>query len=98
MKAIFLVHNIGITDELEQLLKKVGIESYTRWERVQGVGKSSGPHLGTHIWPSINSALFVVTDDEKARVFMESVRQLRADSLFSKEGVKAFCWDILDIT
>ncbi|MCD6385808.1 hypothetical protein J7M23_08525 [Candidatus Sumerlaeota bacterium] len=98
MKAIFLVHNVGISDELEELLKKVGIENFTRWERVQGVGQSSGPHLGTHIWPSINSALFVVADDEKAKVLLEGVRQLRTDPLFSKEGIKAFCWDITEIT
>jgi len=96
MKLVFITHNIAITDEVMEVLEKLGLKSYTRWEEVTGVGTQSGPHLNTHIWPAKNSALAVVAENEKANALMKKIRQLRQTE--AKEGIKAFMWLIEEVT
>ena len=96
MRFVFIVYNIAINDEVMETVRKLGLKGYTRWEEVTGVGKLSGPHLNTHIWPAKNSALGVVAEDEKAGLLMEEIRQLRKP--MAKEGIKAFSWKVEDST
>jgi hypothetical protein len=56
----------------------------------------SEPHLNTDVWPAINCGTLVVTDQNKAKDLMDKVRQMRTE--LGKEGVKAFMWEIEDIT
>lgn len=97
MKLVFIVYNSAIEEEVMELLGDQGIESYTKWQEVVGVGRLAGPHLGTHIWPAKNSVIAVVVDDKIARVLMDEVRRLRAGKL-AREGIKAFLLPVEDIT
>ncbi len=96
MTFVFIAYNIAIHEEIMEILDKLDLRSYTRWEEVTGVGQQSGPHLNTHVWPAKNSALAVVAGNDEARLLMEEIRQLRKTA--GKEGVKAFCWRVEDIT
>jgi len=88
MKMVFIVYNVAINDEVMEMLQRHGVETYTRWEHVTGVGKSSGPHLDTHVWPARNSAIATATTDDTARALLEAVREMRQS--MSGEGIKAF--------
>ncbi len=92
---IFIMYNIAINDEVMQVLKDVGIEEYTRWERATGCGKTSGPHLGNHIWPAVNSVLAVASEDEKKDRLIEQIKELRKK--LGKEGIKAFVLPLEEI-
>jgi len=96
MKMIFIMYNIAINDEVMQILKDVGIEGYTRWERATGRGKTSGPHLGNHIWPVVNSVLAVAAEDNKKARLIERIKELRKK--LGKEGIKAFVLPLEEIT
>ena len=96
MKFVFIICNIAIHEEVLEILEKLGLGSYTRWEEVTGVGRQSGPHLGSHIWPAKNTAFAVATEDEKAGLLMEEIRKFR--KTMAKEGVKAFCWNVEECT
>lgn len=96
MRFVFITYNIAINDEVMGVLNKLSLKSYTRWEEVTGAGQHSGPHLDTHVWPVKNCALAVVTEDEKAALLMEGIRRLR--KTMAKEGIKAFCWQVEDMT
>jgi len=96
MKLVFITYNIAIHDEVMDVLATLGLKGYTRWEEVTGVGRQSGPHLSTHVWPAKNSALAVVAEDDDASFLMESIRQLR--KTMTKEGVKTFCWEVEEAT
>ena len=96
MKFVFITYNIAINDEVMEVLEKLALKSYTRWEQVTGVGQQSGPHMDTHVWPAKNLALAIVAEDEKARLLMEGIRRLR--KTMAKEGLKAFCWQVEDMT
>lgn len=96
MKMVFIMYNIAINDEVMEILKDVEIENYTRWERTTGRGKASGPHLGTNVWPPVNSVLAVAVEDNKKDRLIEEIKKMRQK--IGKEGVKAFVWTLEEMT
>jgi len=88
MKILLVVYNEAIEDKVMESLKETGIEEYTRVPTVYGVGKSSGPHMGTHIWPSTNSMLIISCDDSTARSALDKIAALKEEN--RKLGIKAF--------
>jgi len=93
---VFIVYNVAMHEEILEILDKLDLKSYTRWEEVTGVGRQSGPHLNTHVWPVKNSALAVVAGNDETGALMEEIRRLRKTK--GKAGVKAFCWRVEDMT
>jgi len=88
MKLVLIAYNEALDEEVGELLGENGVEGFTKWTKVYGKGRSSGPHLGTHVWPKVNNVLAVVTEDEKAEKLLNGVWELR--TRLSREGVKAF--------
>lgn len=93
MKMVLISYYVGIEEELMEVFKSLGIEEYTKWERVLGRGKTSGPHLGTHIWPKTNALLSVAIEDTQASLLMKKIQELKTTPL-GKEGIKAFLWPL----
>ncbi len=96
MKAVLIVHNAAIDAEINDLLTSAGITCYTKLTEVLGRGQLSEPHLNTEVWPGVNYATLVIVEDEQARAAMDSIRRMRQTC--GSEGVKAFLWEIQDIT
>jgi nitrogen regulatory protein PII len=96
VKAVLIIHSAAIDAEVNDLLKSIGIECYTKFPEVTGRGRLSEPHLDTEVWPGVNCGTLVVVGDDQARAAMDSVRKMRLT--YGSEGVKAFLWDIEDIT
>ena len=88
MKLLLIAYNEAMDEEIERLLDRYGVESYTKWTKVYGKGRASGPHLGTHVWPKANNVLAAFTDEDTAGRLLEGVRELRKSR--AREGVKAF--------
>lgn len=95
MKKITIVYNTALKDEIMDLMEQSGIKSYTRIENISGAGKSSGPHLGTNVWPGYNDLIMAVVDDSTKNIFMEKFKPLKAS--FLKEGLKAFVENVEEI-
>lgn len=96
MKAVLITHNAAINEEINEMLTSIGIDCYTKFTHTLGKGQLSEPHLDTEVWPGVNYGTFVVTDQPKAEKAMENVRRMREK--LSSEGLKAFMWEIDDIT
>jgi len=62
MKAVLIVHNAAIDEEVNEALESVGINCYTKFTNTLGKGEISQPHLNTDIWPGVNYGTFVVTN------------------------------------
>lgn len=88
MKLILITYNEAVDEEVMELLDDNSVEGYTKWTKILGKGKSSGPHLLTHVWPKANNVLAACVDDGPAAGLMEGVRKLR--ETIGHEGVKAF--------
>jgi len=96
MKAVLIIHNVAIDGDVNEALESIGISCYTKFTNTLGKGRLSEPHLNTDVWPGVNYGTFIVTDEVMARQIMESVRQIR--KRLGSEGIKAFMWEIEDIT
>jgi nitrogen regulatory protein PII len=93
VKAVFIVYNQANTERVEYMLDRLEIRGYTQWGDVRGRGSVDGPpHLGTHTWPEMNSAVMTVVPDEKVEELLEKVKSM--DAINEEVGVRAFVWDI----
>lgn len=94
MKAVLITHNQSFTERVEYLLERLNLKGYTQFTEVKGRGSRGGePRMGTHTWPEINVATFVVVDDEVVDTLLQKVHNL--DMVNEEIGIRAFVWDIL---
>ncbi|MCK4299013.1 MAG: hypothetical protein KAX80_05755 [Planctomycetes bacterium] len=96
MKMVLIAYNEAIDDEVAEVLQRCGADAYTKWTGVQGQGKVSGPHLGSHVWPKRNNVLAAVVPEDVAQALMEGIRNLR--TTLGPEGAKAFLLPVEDVT
>lgn len=95
MKAVFVACNQSMFDSVMDIMNDMGLRGFTGWEELMGRGSQTGePHLGSHAWPSMNSALISVMEDEQAAEFLKRLKQLDEDN--HKQGIRAFAWNVSD--
>jgi nitrogen regulatory protein PII len=96
MKAILILHNIAIDENVNDTLNELGVTCFTKFTNVLGRGELSEPHWNNDVWPGTNYGTFIVTEQAKAKEIVEKIRQMRGE--LGGEGIKAFVWEIEDIT
>jgi len=96
MKFLIISYSEALDSKVMEALETAGIEGYTKWTKVLGKGKTSGPHLGTHVWPKANNVIGVAVEPGQANRLLESIRELRRT--LGHEGVKAFELPLEEIT
>ena len=95
MKAVFMACNQSMYDAVMDIMNDMGLRGFTGWEELIGRGSKDGePHLGSHAWPTMNSALISVMEDDKAAEFLKRLKQLDEDN--DKQGLRAFAWSVTD--
>jgi hypothetical protein len=93
MKTVFITFGQSLNRSVLDLLDKLEIHGFTRWDETFGRGSVNGePHYGTHAWPSKNSAIITVVDDLKACELLEKLRLLNAKT--EEQGLNAFVWNV----
>lgn len=89
MKAIFISYDQAHRDSVLAVLNSTMQRGFTAWEDVQGRGSSLGePHYGSHAWPSMNSAILTVCEDERVAPILERLRKIDAEK--PALGLRAF--------
>lgn len=93
MKTVFISYNQALTERVEAILDHHAIRGYTRWADVQGRGTHKGePHMGTHTWPAMNSAILTVIEDRQVEPLLTSLSKLNNQSEI--QGLRAFVWNV----
>lgn len=93
MKAVMIVYNHGITEEVEEALENLNIRGFTRFLNVHGQGSEKGePHLGTHIWPSQNVVVLTVIKDELVDSLLEKIKEINKEA--EEQGIHAFVYNV----
>ena len=64
MKMAFVVHSEWQTPQVMKILAACGIDYYTRWDKAQGKGRGTEPHLGSGSFGSTNSVMMIAFEDE----------------------------------
>jgi nitrogen regulatory protein PII len=69
------------------------IRGFSYWENVQGRGSKKGePRYGSHAWPAMNSAIYLVVEDEKVSPFLDLLQKL--DKQTEALGLRAFVMNV----
>jgi hypothetical protein len=93
MKAVFIAYNQALTEAMDSVLSRNHIRGYTKWTDTQGRGTYNGePHFGSHTWPSMNSAILTVIEEDKVEPLMQSLKKL--DEKAEQQGLRAFVWNV----
>ncbi|MDF9828767.1 PG0541 family transporter-associated protein [Parabacteroides sp. PF5-6] len=93
MKAIMITFNQAYYETILGLMDRNNIRGFTYWENVQGRGSKTGePHYGSHAWPTMNSAIYTVVEDEKVSRFLELLQKL--DKQTEALGLRAFVMNV----
>ena len=95
MKAVWMMHDIVLTDDIQGILDELGIIGLSRWKRMTGRGPKSGTRMDNHVWPGANSGAFVVLEDELAARLMDRLQILR-DVVGTQTGIWAFTTPVLE--
>jgi len=93
MKAVMIVYNHAITEEVDETLEKLNIRGFTRFLDVHGQGSDKGePHQGSHIWPSKNAVVLTFIEDSLVDGLLKNVEQINKDA--DEQGIHAFVWNM----
>ena len=92
MKAIMIIFNQALSEEVISLLDEKDIRGFTKFNDLQGRGTETGdPRMGTHTWPALNNAVLCVTTASKTRELLEELKVLNSSGV--DQGLKAFTWE-----
>ena len=93
MKAVFIVYNQALTERVAELLDRAGARGFTQWQDVTGRGSQKGePHMGTHTWPALNTAVLSVVDENIADKLFRGVEEINKTA--EEQGIRAFSWNV----
>ncbi len=93
MKTIFIPCDQAFEEGVLNILNINGVRGFTSWENVLGKGSKTGePHLGSHAWPSLNSAILAVVEDHHVKPILEALKKL--DDSSALLGLRAFVWNV----
>lgn len=93
LKTVFIAYNQAYHELILRLLSHQGLRGYTSWERAEGRGTTSGePHIGSHAWPTMNSAMLVVAPATRVPELLKALKAL--DDATPDQGLRAFVWSV----
>lgn len=93
MKAIFISYDQAFHERIIETLTHLNCRGYTRIEQVQGRGSKTGdPHLGSHAWPAMCSAILTVVEDRQVDLVLDTLQAM--DKQTEQLGLRAFVWNV----
>ena len=93
MKSVLISYDQAHQENILEALNETSVRGYTFFEGVGGRGSKTGePHLGSHAWPSMNSAIITVIEDSQVEPLLKRLRTLDVDNPLL--GLRAFVWNI----
>ena len=89
MKTVFIAYDQAHQVNVMEALNDTNARGYTILEQAGGRGTKGGdPHLGTHAWPSMNSAIITVVEDAQVEPLLKRLRRYDEDNPML--GLRAF--------
>lgn len=93
MKTVFITYDKAHHDNVIEALDASNARGYTLLEDASGRGTKTGdPHLGSHAWPTMNSAIFTIVEDTQVQPLLRRLQQLDIDNPLL--GLRAFVWNV----
>lgn len=95
MKALWIIYDIVLDDEMLSLMDEMKIAGFTRWPRISGRGPKSGARLDNYVWPGANSGIMTVQDSAVIARLMSKLQKMR-DEVGAKTGIWAFTTNVME--
>ncbi len=93
MKSVLITFDQAHYDRIIAVLDRLNCRGYTYWDVVQGRGSDTGvPHLGSHSWPSLSSAILTVVPEARVDSLLKVLKNI--DEAYDQLGLRAFVWNI----
>ncbi len=93
MKSVFIAFDQALLDLVSEALKSSLCRGYTILPSAGGCGTKTGePHLGSHAWPSTNSAILCMAEDNLVDPLLARLHQIDLDNPLL--GLRAFVWNV----
>jgi len=93
MKTVFIAYDQANHENVIEVLERTNVKGYTLLDQVKGRGTNTGePHMGSHAWPTMNSAIITVVDDDVADTLLQRLKQVDVDN--EMLGLRAFVWNV----
>lgn len=90
---VFIVYSNAVDEEISEIVKKHA-GGYTKFTGVFGEGNRE-PHLGSHIWPSMNNCVMVATDAKQKCDLADEVLFLKEK--FPGVGISVFVTNLAEM-
>ena len=91
MKMTFIVYNDYYNLRVMRLLKTTGIDYYTRWDKAQGKGHGTEPHLGAGSFASTNAVLMIAFEEERPlEKLIEAINAANAEIRRPDDRIRLF--------
>ena len=93
MQAVFVAYDQAHHEHIIEVLNALSCRGFTALGNVQGRGSKTGePHYGSHAWPSLAQAMFIMVEDDKVEPLLARLHDIDEDK--PKLGLRAFVWPI----
>lgn len=91
MKTVFIAYDQAHQENVIEALNDTNVRGYTFLEQAGGRGTKTGdPHLGSHAWPSMNSVILTIVEDDRVEPLLKRLKRLDEDNPML--GIRAFVW------
>ena len=93
MKSIFISFDEAHYEKVINALEENECRGFSYWEHLMGQGSENGePHFGSHAWPSMNSGIITMVEDEKVDDLLACLKEI--DENRPQLGLRAFVWNV----
>lgn len=93
MKTVFITYDQAHHENIIEALEASNARGYTLIHDVGGKGTKTGePHLGTHAWPTMNSAIITIVEDNQVDPLLERLHKYDIENPLL--GLRAFVWAV----
>lgn len=93
LKSVFITYDQALSELVVDALSRSLCKGYTMFPMAAGRGSETGePHLGSHAWPSTNSAIITVCPEERVQPLLDRLHKIDLDNPLL--GLRAFVWNV----
>jgi nitrogen regulatory protein PII len=93
VKSVFIAYDQANHENVMEVLDRTNVKGYTLFPQVMGRGTNTGePHMGSHAWPTMNSAIITIVEDEVADLLLKRLKEVDTDN--EMLGLRAFVWNV----
>lgn len=87
VKLAMLIFRDSLDDDIQSLLKQLGVTAFTEVHNVEGIGET-GAAFHSFTWPGKNSMILAAMPEDRADRLVKKLREFRDERVKQQHGLK----------